>query len=114
MRMSQAMKLDTVYNMTLQIDSYGGLIEKEIKVKINFNVHPEEKQTLIDPGYPAFTEINEAIFVDATTGEEIELPEWIKNSVLYSDGMKEWLLSDAWEQYEIMLDEAADNSREDY
>lgn len=86
--------------------------EIELKMVVTFKVLPGSKQTLTDPAEEPSVEVDSVRFFDRT--DEVKLPWSIEDRFTSADGFKSWLMSEAAEQHEVAIDEAADARRDDY
>lgn len=85
--------------------------EIEIKMVVNFTVHPGCKQTLTEPAEPTIAEVDQVRFFDGK--DEINLPWSIEDRITSRSEFKDWLLSEANDQRETALCDAADARRDD-
>jgi hypothetical protein len=86
--------------------------EIELKMVVTFVVHPGCKPTLIDPGEQPSVEVDKVRFFDGV--DELSLPWSIADRFTNADGFKSWLLSEASEQHQSGLDDAAEAKREEH
>jgi hypothetical protein len=100
-------------NRTISIDADDlGCIE--LKMVVDFIVHPGCKATSVDPGEEPSIEVNSVEFFRATRNgpEKVSMPPWLVNDFCIDGGFDDWLMSEASEQAEIARDEAADAAYE--
>jgi len=84
--------------------------EIELTMVVNFTVHPGRKATEIDPPEEPTADIDSIRFFDGK--DELQLPWSIGDRFTSADGFKSWLLSEAAEQYQAAVEDAADARRE--
>ncbi|MBD9372803.1 hypothetical protein IB238_09245 [Rhizobium sp. ARZ01] len=85
--------------------------EIELKMIVNFTVHKGCAQTLNQPAEPATAEVDEVRFFDGE--DEIKLPWSIEDRITSRDEFKDWLLSEAAEDREYALEQAAEARSEE-
>lgn len=83
--------------------------EIELKMVVVFTVHPSRKATEIDPPEEASVEIDKVRFFDGK--DELTLPWSIEDRFTSRDEFKDWLMGEARDQHEAMLDDKADGRR---
>ena len=90
--------------------------EIDLKMVVTFKVHPGRKATMIDPAEEAQAEVVEVHFFEVKNGkpspDECSMPVWLFNRLTEGNPFYDWLMSEAAEQHEAALDEAADAKRE--
>lgn len=84
--------------------------EIELKMVVSFTVHPGSKATEIDPPEEPTVEVYSIRFFDGK--DELTLPWSISDRFTSSDGFKSWLMSEAAEQHQAAVEDAADARRE--
>lgn len=82
----------------------------ELKMVVNFTVHPGSKATEIDPPEEPTAEVDSLRFFDGK--DELIFPWSIGDRFTSADGFKSWLLSEAAEQHQAAVEDAADARRE--
>jgi hypothetical protein len=84
--------------------------EIELKMIVSFTVHPGSKATEIDPPEEPSAEVDSVRFFDGK--DELMLPWSISDRFTSADGFKSWLMSEAAEQHQSAVEDAADARRE--
>lgn len=91
--------------------------EIELKLVVSFTVHPGSKETLVDPAEEPSIEVDKFNFFEVKNGkpspDAATLPVWMINRFTESHSFNEWLMSEAAEQHQSALEDAADARRED-
>jgi hypothetical protein len=86
--------------------------EIELKVVVTFKVHPARKATMIDPAEEAQAEVIEVHFFEIKGGkpspDECSMPVWLFNRLTEGNAFYDWLMSEASEQHEAAIEDAAD------
>ena len=84
--------------------------EIELRMVVKFKVHPGSKATEIDPPEDPSVEVDKVRFFDGA--DELTLPWSISDRFTSADGFQSWLLSEAAEQHQCAVEEAAEMRRE--
>jgi len=84
--------------------------EIEMKMVVSFTVHPGSQATEIDPPEEPSAEVDSVRFFDGK--DELTLPWSISDRFTSADGFKSWLMSEAAEQHQVAVEDAADSRRE--
>lgn len=84
--------------------------EVELKMVVDFTVHPGSKATAVDPPEEATVEIDKVRFFDGK--DELTLPWSIEDRFTSAEGFKDWLMGEARDQHEAALDQKAEARRE--
>lgn len=85
--------------------------EIELKMVVQFKVHPGSKATEIDPPEEPSVEVDTVRFFDGK--DELKLPWSIGDRFSSADGFKGWLLAEAAETEEYSREIAAEARAED-
>lgn len=85
--------------------------EVELKMVVDFTVHPGCKQTLTEPGEEPSIEVDAVRFFDGK--DELTLPWSIADRFTSRGEFKDWLMQEAAAQHEAALDTRAEARRED-
>jgi hypothetical protein len=90
--------------------------EIELKMVVSFKVHPGSKATEIDPPEQPSAEVIEVHFFEVKDGkpssDERSMPVWLFNRLTEGDAFYNWLLSEASEQHQVAVEDAAEARRE--
>jgi len=89
--------------------------EIELLMVVTFKVHPGRKATMIDPAEEAQAEVIEVHFFEVKNGkpspDECSMAVWMFNRLTEGAAFYDWLMTEASEQHEAALDDAADAKR---
>ncbi len=102
-------KFHASQTVTISGDSCG--TEVNLKMSVDFTVHPGCKQTLTEPGEEPSVEVNKVSFEDGIG--PIDIPWSIEDRITRTDSFKAWLMAEASEQHAAAIDDAAESKREE-
>ncbi|OCJ12513.1 hypothetical protein A6U86_05680 [Rhizobium sp. AC27/96] len=85
--------------------------EIELMMVVNFTVYPGSKATQIDPAEEPTAEVDSVRFFDGK--DELTLPWSISDRFTNADGFQSWLLSEAAEQHQAAVEDAAEARAEE-
>jgi hypothetical protein len=101
---------------TVSISAFESGDELEVLMVVTFTVHPGCKQTTTEPAEMPSAEVSQRGFFKVKNGkplpQPVSMPDWIIDGLIDGDGFEEWLLSEANEQREMAICDAADARRE--
>lgn len=90
--------------------------EIEFLMVVEFTVHPGRAQTMIDPAELTTAEIDQVQFFLMRSGkpspEPASIPVWMINFLCDTSEFQDWMLSEAADQRQSALEDAADHRRE--
>lgn len=91
--------------------------EFELRMVVNFTVHTGCKQTLTEPGEEPSAEVDQVQFFRLVDGKPVAapsaMPVWMIDALTEGDEFNVWLLSEADEQRQAALADAADAMRDE-
>lgn len=101
---------------TVCISAFESGEEMEILMVVNFTVHPGSKQTMVDPAEEPTAEVDQVQFFNISNGKPLPhpltMPVWLENSLTDGEAFTGWLLSEAADQHEMAIHDAAEARRE--
>ncbi|WP_320196259.1 hypothetical protein RMR10_004465 [Agrobacterium rosae] len=90
--------------------------EIELLMVVDFKVHPGSPATMIDPAELPSAEVDNAQFFLMQNGkprpEPVSMMVWMIDRLTEGEAFQEWLLSEAGDQHQAALEDAADHRRE--
>ncbi|MGK8640351.1 hypothetical protein ACRS7F_13340 [Brucella anthropi] len=97
---------------TLSLAAWDAGPEFEVEMLVKFTVTKARAQTQLEPEEPATVENISIRLFEAKGKSELACPPWAHEWFADDDGFKDWLMSEANEQYQQAAEDHADQMRE--
>jgi hypothetical protein len=96
----------------IAVSAWDSGTEIEIRMVVNFTVHPGYPATLEEPGCGPIAEVDRVQFFEVKDGkpspDERALPVWLIDGLTEGDDFHNWLLTEAAEEHEYRREQHAD------